>query len=441
MVPSQCIAAAPPTGTAGAVKAAAKLAAGTGASVVVERCQSCGAPDLQTVLFLGYLPAVNQLQPVGERIGQRTGYPGELLYCRNCTLVQLGLVVDPAILFPPDYPYISGVTRSLHENFADLARESADLLGLKAGDLVIDIGSNDGTLLSNFQAQGQRVQGIEPTDTSKLAIAAGIPTEAAFFGRRTGAALKAKVGTARLITATSAFAHIEDPHGTLDSVFDLLDADGVFVVEVHYLMSLLETLQYDSIYHEQLCHYTVGSIQHLLGLHGIEVIFARKIPTHGGSIRVYAARTGTRPVHPAVAALLGEERTGPTLPERLVEFRQRAVMSKLNLYRMLRELKVAGSRIYGVSAPSRACTLITYAGLNGDILDCMLELPGSFRIGKYMPGTMIQIEDERRLFNDPPDCAVMFSWHLADELMPKLRKKGYRGAFLIPLPEPRLVRD
>ncbi|HJO96684.1 MAG TPA: methyltransferase, partial [Rhodospirillales bacterium] len=141
-----------------------KLAAGSGGSVVVETCQACGGADLQSVLFLGYLPPVNQMRMIGARPHEQPAYPAELLYCPGCEMVQIGLIVDPAILFPPDYPYTSGTTRILHENFADLSRECADLLAPAADDLIVDIGSNDGTLLSKFADSGWRLLGIEPTE-------------------------------------------------------------------------------------------------------------------------------------------------------------------------------------------------------------------------------------------------------------------------------------
>ena len=413
-------------------------AAGSGSSVVVDECQVCGSKDLEPVLFLGYMPPVNQMPKVGTRPHEQPAYPAELLHCRKCSLVQLGLIVDPAILFPPEYPYTSGVTKLLHTNFADLAQESTALLGLESTDLIVDVGSNDGTLLSKFQALGYPVQGIEPTNAGRLAVAAGIPTETAFFGREAAQRVKARTGAATVVTAANVFAHIEDPHAIVEGILDLLGPSGVFISESHYyLMSLLATVQYDTIYHEHLRYYSVGSIKYLLEMHGLEVIHARHIPSHGGSVRVYATRKGQRPVQASVAEMLREEQAGGTLSQQLAAFRHRAVQSKLDLFTFLRDLKAAGKRIYGVGAPSRASTLVTYVGLDADIIDCVLELPGSYKVGKYMPGTTIPVVDERRLFDDPPDCALLFSWHIADELMPKLRAKGYRGQFLVPLPAPR----
>ena len=151
-------------------------AAGTGASVPVECCQVCGHAPLETVLSLGYMPPVNQMVPVGQVPRQQPWFPTDLLYCGKCELVQLGLAVDPVIIFPPEYPYTSGMTRVLRDNFAELYAESSNMLGLGKDDLVVDIGSNDGTLIGNFQNGGHRILGIEPTDVAKIANSRGIPT-------------------------------------------------------------------------------------------------------------------------------------------------------------------------------------------------------------------------------------------------------------------------
>src|SRR2546423_354052 len=159
-----------------------KLAAGSGGSVVVDCCQVCDSPDLESILFLGYLPPVNAMPLIGTPLTEQAAYPAELLFCKKCTLAQLGLIVDPAILFPPSYPYTSGTTRILRDNFAELSREVAALYPLGKNDLVVDVGSNDGTLLSNFQ-EGHRVQGVEPTNAGNLANERGISTLISFFNR------------------------------------------------------------------------------------------------------------------------------------------------------------------------------------------------------------------------------------------------------------------
>ena len=379
-------------------------AAGTGGSVVVDRCQVCGATDLASVLFLGYLPPVNQMRTVGQRPHEQPAYPAELLRCPRCQLVQIGLIVDPAILFPPEYPYTSGTTQILRENFAELQREATPLLGLRGTELVVDIGSNDGTLLENFRAAGHPVCGIEPTLMANLANERGVRTIMSFFGPASAAQVVKECGKAQVVTATNVFAHIEGIHDIVDSVLAMMSDDGVFITESHYLMALIETLQYDTIYHEHLRHYSLESISYLLNMHGLEVIHAKRIPTHGGSIRVYASRRGARPVRPTAQQVLAEEGGAGLLADRLAAFTRRVATSKVELYALLRDLLAKGSRIFGVGAPSRASTLINYVGLDREILDCVVEVKGSYKVGKYMPGTLVPVVDEAQLVEKQPEA-------------------------------------
>ncbi len=412
-------------------------ATGSRRSIVVQRCQICDHPQLESVVFLGYLPPVNSMTPIGTRPFEQPAYPAQLLRCPKCSLVQIGLIVDPAILFPPEYPYTSGSTKILRDNFAELAHEVAALYPLAPDDLVADIGSNDGTLLSNFSVRGP-VLGIEPTDTGKLAIERGIPTYIAFFNRSTARRVAAEEGKARLVTATNVFAHIEDVHDVVDSILLMLHDNGIFVSESHYLLPLVQMLQYDTIYHEHLRYYSLSSLKHLLEMHGLEVIHARSIATHGGSIRVYAARQGKHAVRDSVGQMLQRE-SGALSANALRQFSRGVADSKLQLLSLLQPIRAGGQRIFGIGAPSRAGTLINYCGLDEGCIDCVLEIPGSHKIGKYIPGTMIPVLDEAKLFEDQPGYALLFSWHIGDELMPKLRQRGFRGKFIMPLPEPRII--
>jgi len=413
-----------------------KLAAGTNSSIVVERCQVCDSPELRSVLFIGYLPPVNAMPAIGTRPAEQPAYPAELLHCENCQLVQIGLIVDPAILFPPTYPYTSGTTKILRDNFAELSQEVAQRYPLKASDLIVDIGSNDGTLLSNFTQQA-RVFGIEPTNAGKLAQQRGIPTLTSFFNRSAVDKTVAEHGKAKIVTATNVFAHIEDIHEIVDCIDNLLADDGIFISESHYLLSLIETLQYDTIYHEHLRYYSVTALKYLLEMHGFEIIYARRIPTHGGSIRVYAARKGQYPVDETLSQLLDEEKRSIT-KESLAKFSRAVIQTKLDLLALFKDIKARDGRIYGVGAPSRASTLINYVGLDDGILDCVLEIKGSYKIGKYVPGTVIPVVEEERLFADQPEYALLLSWHIADELIPKLTSRGFAGRYIIPLPSPRV---
>lgn len=415
-----------------------EIAAGSGHSVEVSRCQISGSSELKSILFIGFLPPVNTMAEIGTRPFEQPSYPAELLYCPESKLVQLGLIVDPAILFPPHYAYTSGTTKILRENFSELYEEVMSLHPLKAEDLVVDVGSNDGTLLSNFHQKGLRTCGVEPTNAYKLALEKGIPSINAFFGPTAAELVTAKHGKAKVVTATNVFAHIENIHEIIESVLSMLEDDGVFITESHYLLSLIETLQYDTIYHEHLRYYSIQSLSYLFEMHGLEIIHAKKIPTHGGSIRVYASMKGKRKINKSVQEFHSLEEEYLTW-DKFLAFRQRVSKSKLDLLALLKEIKDKGSKVYGIGAPSRASTLVNYVGLDDSIIDCVLEIKGSYKIGKYMPGTLIPVLDESKLFEDQPEYALLFSWHIAGELIQKLREKGYRGKFIVPLPTPHIV--
>ncbi|MBI4994121.1 class I SAM-dependent methyltransferase [Candidatus Peregrinibacteria bacterium] len=406
----------------------------------IEKCQVCGSSGLKSVLFVGFIPPVNTMPVVGSIPIEEKRYPLELLRCGKCTLVQIGCEVNQEILFPLTYPYLSASTKILRENFADLCRESSAMLGLKPGDLVVDIGSNDGTLLSNFKNSGYKVLGIEPTNAADIANANGITSEKVFFNAQSAAKAKSKYGSAKIITAANVFAHIGDIHPVVDGILDLLAPDGVFISESHYLLGLIETVQYDTIYHEHLRYYSVRSISYLLAEHGLEVFHVTKIPTHGGSIRVYAARKGQKKPDNSVAEILADEdQKGLTDGSVLKVFRQKVMQSKLKLHELLRPLKEKGDRIYGIGAPSRSSTLINYVGLDDGIVDCVMEIKTSPKVGKYVSGTRIPVLDESKLYEDQPEYALLFSWHITNELTANLRKKGFKGKFIVPLPEPKII--
>jgi SAM-dependent methyltransferase len=405
----------------------------------IECCQICGAQDLRSALFLGFLPPVNSMRALDAPADSEPWHPAELLVCPSCHLAQLGYVVEPAVLFPPEYPYTSGSTRVLRENFAELHQEVDELVGLTSADLVVDVGSNDGTLLAAFRDDGHRVLGIEPTRTAEIARDRGIETMSAFFDAEAASEAVSRHGTARVVTAANVFAHIPDIHAVVEAIASMLAPNGVFVSESGYFRDLVETLQYDTIYHEHLRYYSLTSLSALLEAHGFRVVHAKRIPTHGGSIRVYATRDPELAVQSSVAELLEEEMSAGLTDESWVDaFRERVTQSKLDLYRLLAEIKGSGGRIYGIGAPSRASTLVNYVGLDDGIVNYVLEIAGSMKVGKYLPGTAIPVVEESKLFEDQPEFALLLSWHIGGELKANLRKKGFAGRFIVPLPEPRI---
>ena len=405
-------------------------------SKIVTKCQISNSNNLKSLIFLGYLPPVNTLRKIGSSLEEEISFPAELLYCRKSKLAQLGCIVDKEILFPYSYPYTSSTTKILRDNFADLYKDTIKMINLKSRDLVIDIGSNDGNLLSNFK-NFHRVLGITPEKIGKLAIKKGIPTIIDYFDNKTTKKILQKYGKAKIITATNVFAHIDNINNIVKNVLKTLDDDGIFITESHYLLPLIKTVQYDTIYHEHLRYYSVQSLNYLFKKHKLEIINTKEISTHGGSIRVYAARKGKYKISKNVKLQLQKENKSLN-KKSFNQFKQNVINSKIKLFNIINKLKKGKKTIFGVGAPSRASTLINYVGLDQEIIDCVLEINGSYKIGNYIPGTKIPILNENILKQKKVDYLLLFSWHIKDELKRNLKKKGFKGKFIIPLPNPKI---
>ncbi len=402
-------------------------------SKTVTNCQISKSKDLKSIIFLGYLPPVNTLKKIGSVPEEETFFPAELLYCKKSKLAQLGCIVNKEILFPYTYPYTSSTTKILRENFSNLYSDTKKNIGLKKNDLIIDIGSNDGNLLSNFKKH--RVLGVTPEKIGKIAIKKGIPTIINYFNKKISSKIIKKYGKAKIITATNVFAHIDNINEIVKSIKNTLKKDGVFISESHYLLPLIKTLQYDTIYHEHLRYYSVQSLKFLFEKHDLEIIDTKEIPTHGGSIRVYAARKGRFKKSKNVQKQIKKE-IKYLNTKGFQTFKNKIIKSKIDLFNLIKKIKNNNNTICGVGAPSRASTLINYVGLDQDMIDCVLEINGSYKIGHYIPGTKIPILNENILAKKKPEFLILFSWHIKDELKRNMRKKGFKGKFIIPLPTP-----
>lgn len=366
-------------------------------------CGICGSPYLSEFLNLGD-------QPVAERYGKDSPvYPLRLVRCQSCTLVQLDGPPDPSVLFPRDHPYATGNSGALRAHYAKLAVAAG--WHLSPGDLVVDIGANDGTLLFMF-ADGVRKVAVEPTDQSfKIDGATRIYQE--FFSLGLATRIRDEHGPAKLVTACNVLAHVPYPHDFMAGVVRMLAEDGEFVTENHDLRSVVDGLQIDTVYHEHLRYYDIVSLGRLLSMHGLAITDVLSVPTHGGSFRVTARRVGYG------------------------NLQARAVAAARDLHAMCEDLAAGGNRIYGVGASTRATPLMHYAGI-ARFLDCVCEVETSDKIGLTMPGTAIPIVPDAKLIADQPPYALLFSWHMADMVIPKLRAAGYDGKFIIPLPEPEI---
>ena len=404
---------------------------------IVNKCNISGSKNLSLVLSLGLIPPVNQMSKITDRPKEQLFFPTEIYYCPISKLVQLGITVDKKILFPKEYPYTSSTTKILRDNFHELSEEIFEKFKINLEDLIIDIGSNDGNLLSNFKNK-MRILGITPEDIGKIAIQKGIPTLLEYFTEDLSTKILKKYGKAKIITATNVFAHIDEVDKVLRSIKNLLSDDGIFISESHYLLTLIEENQYDTIYHEHLRYYSLSSLNFLFDRHGLEIIDSKRIDTHGGSIRVYAAKKNQYPINSKYKELLTIEKNY-LFTDAIFNFKNKVIESKIKLYNLLSKIKFGKEKIYGISAPSRSTTLINYTGLSADIIECILEIKGSQKINHYLPGTDIPILDESILYINQPDYALILSWHISKEIMINLRKNGYKGKFIIPLPEPRII--
>lgn len=407
-------------------------------SKIINKCQFSKKKDLTKVLSLGFIPAVNQLEKIGNKNNSEVLFPTDLVYSPSSQLFQLNNIIDKKALFPKTYPYTSSTTKILRDNFKDLALETEKLFNLKKGkDLVVDIGSNDGNLLSNFK--NYVIQGVTPENIGKLAIKKGIPTILGYFDKSSVQKILKSKGKAKIITATNVFAHIDNISQLMRNILKLMNNESIFVSESHYFVSLLKTLQYDTIYHEHLRYYTLTSLKNIFNKFGLKIIHAKKINTHGGSIRVYAAKNKKLKANKSVKDILKLEKNYIN-KKNLLKFEHSVISSKLKLHALLKSIHQKRKSIYGVGAPSRATTLINYVGLDHNLIQCICEIKGSHKIGFYLPGTKIPIVDEKKIFLKKPDYLFLLSWHIKDELIKIFKKKGYKGKFIIPLPTPKIVK-
>jgi SAM-dependent methyltransferase len=368
-------------------------------------------------------------------------YPLQVMMCENCGLAQLSYVVSPEVLYRHDYPYESSTTNTGQLHWTEFADNVVKRFSLSQKDLVVDIGSNVGVLLSAFHNNGMKVQGVDPAANIVLiAQSNGIDTICDLFNMDTANRILANKGHATVITATNVFAHIDDLDSFMRSIKVLLDERGVFIFEAPYFVNLLKHNEYDTIYHEHLSYLSVKPLVPFFAKHGMEVFDIEQRDIHGGSFRVFVAAKGQWQVSEVVGELIQQEiEQGIYSHEVLAKFSNAVKENKRELTWLLNLLRHQGKRLIAVSAPAKGMTLLNYCKIDNDLLEFVTE-KAQLKIGRFTPGAHIPVVPDSELLVQQPDYALLLAWNFADEIMNNLSEFRQRGGkFIIPIPMPRIV--
>ncbi len=402
-------------------------------------CRFCGEIADRLFVDLGMSPLCESYLSAEQLNHMEPFYPLRANVCPRCFLVQLDQYVTAHHIFGGEYAYFSSYSSSWVEHARRYTEMIRGRLGLNAKSLVAEIASNDGYLLQHFVGAGIPVLGIEPAvNVADAARAKGVRTEVRFFGTNTARDLVAQGLGADLIVGNNVLAHVPDLNDFVGGMKVLLKADGVITMEFPHLLRLMEGNQFDTIYHEHFSYFSFTTAAQVFAAHGLTVFDVDEIPTHGGSLRIYAQHRGDgiRPVTQAVAELLSaEERAGVTRMETYSAFEERVRDTKRRLLEFLIEAKRQGKRVAGYGAPGKGNTLLNYCGIRTDFVDYTVDR-NPYKHGKFLPGTHIPIFPPDRIAQTRPDYVLILPWNLKDEIIGELAYvREWGGRFVVPIPE------
>jgi SAM-dependent methyltransferase len=412
------------------------------ASVARTTCRACGAGNLVKYLDLGSTPLANSY--LDEKMLAEPEFSEELAIqlCTTCGLSQLTKVVNPDLMFR-NYLYVSSTAATFRAHCGEFAETMSSLLGTTEQDLALDIASNDGCLLREFRRVGMRVVGVDPAENlAREANASGIPTICDYWSADVAKRIVAEQGPAKVVTATNVFAHVDDLDGFMRGIAEVLAPDGVFAVECPYVMDFIEHNEFDTAYHEHLSYIGVTPITHLVANHGMEVVNVEYFPNiHGGTIRVHIARKGSRSAAPAVAQFLERERAfGITTEPPYRAFAKRVERVKEGLMSLLTRLRGEGKTVWAYGASAKGNTLANYVGLTPELVPTVVDdNPKKWNL--YTPGSHMHIVGTPTLAGGEADYLLLLAWNFKDEIMRRSRAAGFKGDFILPVPEPQIVAD
>jgi SAM-dependent methyltransferase len=402
-------------------------------------CRSCGRGPLTTVLDLGRTPLANALLTEEQLGGPEETYPLVLAFCPGCALAQITETVPPERLFR-DYLYFSSYSDTMLDHARRVSEKLRRERGLGPESLVVEVASNDGYLLQYYKEAGVPVLGIEPAqNVARVAREErGVPTLCDFFGAGLAERLAAEGRRADVIHANNVLAHIADLNGAVRGFAALLKEDGVAVVEVPYVKEMIDHCEFDTIYHEHLCYFSLTALDNLFRRHGLAIRDVERLPIHGGTLRVYASRGGA--ASPAVESLLAEEAGwGVAGADFYLGFGAKVERLRAELLALLGGLKARGQRVAAYGASAKGSTLLNYFGIGRETLDFVVDR-SRVKQGYHTPGTRLRIFPPERLLEERPDYVLLLTWNFADEILAQqaeYRRTG--GRFIIPIPEPRVV--